>query len=65
VEVTVADLLAWDRERGEPPLSQGFSVIEKEKKRSPAPELFRPVIQPLAADSGHKETGMSITARLR
>src|ERR1022692_1614242 len=29
VEVASADLLAWDRERGEPPLSQGFSVIEK------------------------------------
>jgi hypothetical protein len=23
--VTVADVLAWDRERGEPPLTRGFS----------------------------------------
>jgi hypothetical protein len=31
VEVTAAELLACDRERGEPPLSRGFSVIEIEK----------------------------------
>jgi hypothetical protein len=35
------------------------------RNRSPAPALCRPVIQPLAADSGHKETGMSFTVRLR
>ena len=25
LEVTAADVLAWDRERGEPPLTRGFS----------------------------------------
>jgi 2'-hydroxyisoflavone reductase len=25
LEVTVADVLAWDRERGEPPLARGYS----------------------------------------
>jgi hypothetical protein len=25
LEVTAADVLAWDRERGEPPLARGFS----------------------------------------
>jgi 2'-hydroxyisoflavone reductase len=26
--VTVADVLAWDRERGEPPLERGFSPVQ-------------------------------------
>jgi hypothetical protein len=30
LEVTVADVLAWDRQRGEPPLERGFSP-EQEK----------------------------------
>ena len=25
LEVTAADVLAWDRQRGEPPLARGFS----------------------------------------
>ena len=25
LEVTIADVLAWDRQRGEPPLSTGFT----------------------------------------
>jgi 2'-hydroxyisoflavone reductase len=30
IEVTVADVLAWDRERGEPPLADGFSPDEEQ-----------------------------------
>src|SRR5580658_4610010 len=30
LEVTVADVLAWDRERGEPPLSRGFSPDQEQ-----------------------------------
>ena len=30
LEVTVADVLAWDRERGEPPLDRGFSLAEEQ-----------------------------------
>jgi 2'-hydroxyisoflavone reductase len=29
--VTVADVLAWDRERGEPPLGRGWTPEEEEK----------------------------------
>jgi len=29
LEVTAADVLAWDRERGEPPLDRGFSAEEE------------------------------------
>lgn len=29
LEVTAADVLAWDRERGEPPLAEGFSLEEE------------------------------------
>jgi hypothetical protein len=29
LEVTVADVLAWDRQRGEPPLTSGFSAEEE------------------------------------
>jgi len=31
LEVTAADVLAWDRERGEPPLERGLSPAEEEK----------------------------------
>ena len=31
LSVTAADLLAWDRERGQPPLKRGFSAAEEEK----------------------------------
>ncbi|MHB1527186.1 MAG: NAD-dependent epimerase/dehydratase family protein [Candidatus Dormibacteria bacterium] len=30
LEVTAADVLAWDRERGEPPLAHGFSLEEEQ-----------------------------------
>jgi 2'-hydroxyisoflavone reductase len=30
LEVTVADVAAWDRERGEPPLSRGFSPAQEQ-----------------------------------
>jgi hypothetical protein len=30
LEVTATDVLAWDRERGEPPLATGFSVEEEQ-----------------------------------
>ncbi len=30
LEVTAAVVLAWDRERGEPPLSRGFSPEEEQ-----------------------------------
>jgi hypothetical protein len=30
LEVTAADVLAWDRERGEPPLARGFSPEEEQ-----------------------------------
>ncbi len=29
LEVTAADVLAWDRERGEPPIRRGFSLEEE------------------------------------
>jgi 2'-hydroxyisoflavone reductase len=29
LEGTVADVLAWDRQRGEPPLTSGFSAEEE------------------------------------
>ena len=29
LEVTTADVLAWDRERGEPPLSHGFTAEQE------------------------------------
>lgn len=31
LEVTAADVLAWDRERGEPPLAEGFSAEEEQE----------------------------------
>lgn len=33
--VTAADVLAWDRERGEPPLAHGFSAAEEERLLTP------------------------------
>ncbi|MCA1219153.1 NAD-dependent epimerase/dehydratase family protein [Streptomyces sp. 8L] len=33
---TAADVLAWDRERGEPPLEGGFSPAEEERALAPA-----------------------------
>jgi 2'-hydroxyisoflavone reductase len=30
LEVTVADVLAWDRQRGEPPLDNGFTAAEEQ-----------------------------------
>jgi 2'-hydroxyisoflavone reductase len=30
LEVTAADTLAWDRERGEPPLARGYTPEEEE-----------------------------------
>ena len=31
LEVTAADVLAWDRQRGEPPLARGFSAQEEQE----------------------------------
>lgn len=45
LEVTAADVLAWDRDRGEPPLSRGFSaeqeqaLIERHSESNPADGL--------------------------
>jgi 2'-hydroxyisoflavone reductase len=30
LEVTAADVLAWDRQRGEPPLTRGFSPDQEQ-----------------------------------
>lgn len=30
LEATAADVLAWDRERGEPPISRGYTAQEEE-----------------------------------
>jgi 2'-hydroxyisoflavone reductase len=30
LDVTAADVLAWDRERGEPPLAEGFSPEQEQ-----------------------------------
>jgi len=30
LEVTAADVLAWDRERGEPPLNRGFTPLQEQ-----------------------------------
>jgi hypothetical protein len=38
LEVTVADVLAWDRQRGEPPLDRGFSA---EQERAVLAQAFR------------------------
>jgi nucleoside-diphosphate-sugar epimerase len=56
LEVTVADVLAWDRQRGEPPLTRGFSpeqertVLAQAEGGAPlCMRLRRPVVGTLSA----------------
>ena len=41
LKVTAADVLAWDRERGEPPLERGWSAAEEEKALALAAQRVR------------------------